>query len=184
MYATRRLYVNSWEHEDAEARYKVQIERGGKPVVGIQSNRISVVEELVMSWRKANHIHKWFVDNVQSGQDDCKEYEVDFDQIADLRTVCIKVTGASKLVDGMVYKGTVYDEEHPNGVTQRVPGKVIEDATMAKNLLPTCQGFFFGHNEYEENYLCDVVKTKDWAINMLAYKKVGVPGDIYYSSSW
>ena len=25
----------------------------------------------IASWRKANAIHKWFVDNVQDGVDDC-----------------------------------------------------------------------------------------------------------------
>ena len=28
-------------------------------------------------WRKANQIHKWFVDNVQGGVDNCGEYLVD-----------------------------------------------------------------------------------------------------------
>ena len=27
-------------------------------------------------WRKANQIHKWFVDNVQGGIDDCRPYPV------------------------------------------------------------------------------------------------------------
>lgn len=27
-------------------------------------------------WRKANAIHKWFVDNVQDGKDDCNRYAV------------------------------------------------------------------------------------------------------------
>lgn len=27
-------------------------------------------------WRKANHIHNWFIKNVQNGKDDCSVYEV------------------------------------------------------------------------------------------------------------
>ena len=27
-------------------------------------------------WRKANHIHKWIVDNLQDGKDDCQEHSV------------------------------------------------------------------------------------------------------------
>ena len=32
-------------------------------------------------WRKANAIHKWFVDNVQWEEDDCGVYEVSHDQL-------------------------------------------------------------------------------------------------------
>lgn len=35
-------------------------------------------------WRKANQIHKWFVDNVQEGQDNCAEYYVSKDKLKDL----------------------------------------------------------------------------------------------------
>lgn len=36
----------------------------------------------VMDWCKANAIHKWFLDNVQNGVDDCKEYQVSEEQLA------------------------------------------------------------------------------------------------------
>jgi hypothetical protein len=42
-----------------------------------------VIEE-VMYWRKANQIHKWFVDNVQDGVDDCKEYWVSEEKLQEL----------------------------------------------------------------------------------------------------
>ena len=32
-------------------------------------------------WRKANQIHKWFVDNVQEGNDNCGEYLVTTEQL-------------------------------------------------------------------------------------------------------
>lgn len=35
-------------------------------------------------WRKANQIHKWFVDNVQQGNDDCGEYYVSKDRLMEL----------------------------------------------------------------------------------------------------
>jgi hypothetical protein len=37
-----------------------------------------------MYWRKANQIHKWFVDNVQNGVDDCGYYPVSSDQLQQL----------------------------------------------------------------------------------------------------
>jgi hypothetical protein len=39
-------------------------------------------------WRKANQIHKWFVDNVQDGNDNCGEYYVSQAQLQELLTTC------------------------------------------------------------------------------------------------
>lgn len=184
MNAARRVYVKQWNFQKPEERYTVQIAYGGKPVSGIESDRISSIEEDVMYWRKANHIHGWFVGNVQNGNDNCGSYHVDDEKLRELLEVCEKVIKASKLVDGKVYEGTVYDRDHPNGLVQRAAGKVIEDGTIAKALLPTREGFFFGHYEYDEDYLNDVKATRDWAKRTLADSKAGVPGEIYYSSSW
>ena len=35
----------------------------------------------IMYWRKSNQIHKWFVENVQGGNDNCAEYSVSLDQL-------------------------------------------------------------------------------------------------------
>jgi len=184
MYAARKLNVKQWNFQRPDERYTVQIAYGGKPVPGIKCDRISSVDEDVMYWRKANHIHAWFVDNVQSGEDDGREYCVGDDELRELHAVCQKVIEASKLVDGTVDDGTVYDKDHPDGIVQRTPGKVIEDATVAEQLLPTRSGFFFGDTEYDECYLNGVIRTRDWAAEMLADRENGVPGDIYYSSWW
>lgn len=45
---------------------------------------INHVTSTVAVWRKANAIHKWFVDNVQRGQDDCGTYDVTRDQLRQL----------------------------------------------------------------------------------------------------
>lgn len=39
-------------------------------------------------WRKANAIHKWFVDNVQEGEDNCQEFYVSHAQLKELLTTC------------------------------------------------------------------------------------------------
>jgi hypothetical protein len=39
-------------------------------------------------WRKANQIHKWFVQNVQDGEDNCGEYYVSHEQLKELLTTC------------------------------------------------------------------------------------------------
>lgn len=184
MYAHRRVYVKQWGSETPEERYTVNLERGGKPVAGIQSKRISSIDEQVMTWRKANHIHAWFVDNVQNGNDDCGEYRVGKDDLRALLSVCQQVIAASELVDGLVYTSTVWKPGKPEPEVQRQPGKVIKGTDVAKKLLPTRAGFFFGSTEYDQEYLNDVVATRDWVMRMLEDHVSGVPGDIYYSSSW
>lgn len=110
-------------------------------------------------WRKANAIHKWFVDNVQYGDDDCKTYEVSVEQLIELRDVCQKVIDASRLVSGSVLYG--YDFQGDEMKPHYEEGRVIEDATVANELLPTKNGFFFGSTEYNEWYLGDIVRTRD-----------------------
>ena len=41
-------------------------------------------------WRKANAIHKWFVDNVQGGNDNCGSYYVSLEQLKELHDLCLK----------------------------------------------------------------------------------------------
>lgn len=41
-------------------------------------------DEQVGYWRKANQIHRWFVENVQGGQDDCGEYPVSREKVHEL----------------------------------------------------------------------------------------------------
>ena len=184
MYARRRHDVEKWDHQPTDEQYNVRLTRGGKPVKRIKTDRITSVEEDTMYWRKANHIHAWFVKNVQYGKDDCQEYLIGTDQLQELYDLCDQVIAASKLVDGLVDAGTVYDKDHPQGVVQRTPGKVIEDPTVAKKLLPTRSGFFFGCEDYDEWYLKDVKDTRDWAARLLADFEHGVSGDNFYSSSW
>jgi hypothetical protein len=75
------------------------------------------VVALVTTWRKANQVHAWFVDNVQSGIDDQREYSVDRQQLEDLLDRCQKVQAdhslAARLLPtrgGFFFGSTDYDE--------------------------------------------------------------------------
>lgn len=124
------------------------------------------------------------MDNVQKGEDDCGTYHVSWDKLRELLSVCEKVVQSAELIDGTVYVGTLYDDEHPHGLVKRAPGKVLKDYTVAKGLLPCRFGAFFGPVEYDVYYLSDVERTRDWIVSMLTDHEKGTPGDIYYSSSW
>ena len=42
-------------------------------------------------WYNANHIHKWFVENVQHGEDNCEDYIVSPSQLKELLKICKQI---------------------------------------------------------------------------------------------
>jgi hypothetical protein len=115
MYLSKRTYVKKWDHDEPETLHEVIVNRGGKPREDIDSSRISEVIEEVMYWRKANQIHKWFVDNVQDGVDDCKEYWVSEEKLQELLNLCEKVLESKNSdflppSDGFFFGGTEIDD--------------------------------------------------------------------------
>ena len=111
-------------------------------------------------WRKANQIHRWFVENVQDGIDECQESDVSLGQLIELRDACKKVLGGSKVVTGIVANGQTCSPE-TGGVFQDnlEVGGVIKDFTLAEKLLPTQGGFFFGGTDYDKWYLEELKDT-------------------------
>lgn len=73
------------------------------------------VEVTCAYWRKANQIHKWFVDNVQQGNDDCGEYYVSHSKLSELHnTVCVALASRDPNLlppqEGFFFGGTDIDE--------------------------------------------------------------------------
>ena len=67
-------------------------------------------------WRKANAIHKWFVDNIQNGVDNCGSYYVSRESLLDLKDKCEQVLKWNGLADetlptasGFFFGCTEYD---------------------------------------------------------------------------
>lgn len=60
------------------------------------------VSVTVAYWRKANAIHKWFVDNVQNGEDDCGDYSVSREQLESLISICNKVLQNNDLAEKLL----------------------------------------------------------------------------------
>lgn len=140
------------------------------------------VEVTVAYWRKANQIHKWFVETVQNGTDDCGEYYVGRKQLEELVQLCKQVLGTLETVDGEVTNGTTH---YPDGrvVNHTEPGRVVAQAGLAANLLPTQRGFFFGGTDYDEWYLRDLEKTVEMLEAVLADPRLK-GWDFEYHSSW
>lgn len=133
-------------------------------------------------WRKANAIHRWFVENVQNDVDDCGRYEVSKEQLETLLEVCNEVLENSELVEGQIGNGYTFDT-NGNKIMHYEEGKYIEDPSVAEELLPTTSGFFFGSTDYDEYYISDIEHTVDIIKEALATTDFDREM-IVYCSSW
>jgi hypothetical protein len=128
MYLYRKSWVDNSEWIKPEYRAEIKMTKGGKEV---DTSNIRYIVEEVGYWRKANAIHRWFVENVQNGEDDCGEYTVTAEQLKELRDLCAKAK---------------YTME-------------MGDHSVAQKELPTQSGFFFGDTGYGEYYIEDLKST-------------------------
>jgi hypothetical protein len=132
------LYKKSWVPYNKRNEVKIV----GLPRV--KNERIKEVTEEVGYWRKANHIHKWFVDNVQNGDDDCKEYYVEKEQLQELLGIVTSILNDKKLANrllptqsGFFFGGTDYDNyyfedlQNTKEILENVLSEVEEEGTFA-----------------------------------------------------
>ena len=133
-------------------------------------------------WRKANMIHDWFVNHVQDGIDDCGYHnEVTKEILEELLDTCTKVYESCTMIVGQVNNGSVYENGKWTACLE--PGKVVIDPTVAKELLPTTSGFFFGSTDYDEYYVNKIENTIR-IINEVLETTDFETEAIYYISSW
>jgi hypothetical protein len=178
MYLYRKTFVQNWDHHTPDERHKFFIE--GPQAEYIKPERITYIVEQVAYWSKANQIHRWFIENVQGGKDDCGEYHVEPEKLQELLALCKQVLGTVETFEGDVSTGTSY---YPDGriVEHTQPGRVVAQAGIAASVLPTQAGFFFGGTEYDEWYMQQLEKTVEVLEPLLAE---GGCGEFYYESSW
>jgi hypothetical protein len=156
MYLEGKKYL--FDHKDNEQKLAKKISK----LLNVKSQCKEITFQLGY-WRKANQIHKWFVDNVQDGKDECEETYVTVEQLQELLDTVNKV-----LKD---------EEDRENGYS-----------TLAEELLPTQEGFFFGGTEYDDWYYEDLKHTKEICENAIKIynheKEKGSWFSMYYHSSW
>ena len=115
MYLFKRISIYAmYEFEQIDGT--IFLTKAGIPIP-IDLRKVSTITEQSAYWRKANQIHKWFVDNVQDGTDDCGEYYVSLDKIRELVKTCKAVirdhSKAQTLLPtqaGFFFGGTDYEE--------------------------------------------------------------------------
>lgn len=125
-------------------------------IPGVIAARVVSIEEQVGYWRKQNAIHKWFVDNVQGGVDDCGNYDVSREQLSALRKDCIDSIAAK--------------DEISSGA--RAP------------ILPPQSGFFFGGTDIDEWYWRGLTDTVEIIDALLRVPDSEDRGEYKYQSSW
>lgn len=149
MYLNARKYLSQYKPELKEKIDTLRImfpDTKEYPINGITME--------VGYWRKANHIHGWFVEHIQEGNDNCGSYWVQREQLLELKAVC---------------------EEVLKHKEDKVYGKNVLD------LLPKQEGFFFGGTEIDESYFEDCQETIRIIDEAL---KLDDSWDFEYHSSW
>ena len=128
MYLERKTYLRHSE----DNVFEVSVTLNGNPT-SIDSKRVLYVVEEIGYWRKANAIHKWFVDNVQQGKDDCGEYYVSPENLKQLHDTCLEVLENPKdgnlllpTASGFFFGSTEYDEYYLDDLRHTV--KVCAEA--------------------------------------------------------
>mgnify|MGYP003334703250 FL=1 len=116
-------------------------------------------------WRKANQIHGWFVNKCQDGIDDCQLTQLEPEQLTEL----FNLVSSFGIIPSFRFNKPFI----PTPAQMR----------LARELLPSESGFFFGSTEYDEGYFYDIRETRD------ILKKVLKPSTINnwkisYQSSW
>mgnify|MGYP007049617583 CR=1 FL=1 len=124
MYLNAKRYLWSWNDESEDKT----IAKGIQTVANIPDDfEVQEIKIKAGYWRKANQIHKWFVENVQSGTDDCGYYDVSRQDLIDLKEICNKVIANKELApttlpteSGFFFGATEYDDWYYNDLSETV----------------------------------------------------------------
>ena len=97
MYLNAKRYL--WKSRDEDVKLAQNI---SDLEIGNNGMRVREVVCEAMYWRKANAIHYWFVQNIQDGEDDCREYRVSREKLEALVRVCEEVLADPSKADDLL----------------------------------------------------------------------------------
>jgi hypothetical protein len=97
-----------------------------------ESFKYMTIKEEVGYWRKANHIHNWFVEKCQDGIDECQLTEVTQEQLEDLLETCYQVVNKKEnpektlpTASGFFFGGTNYDQYYYDDIKNTI--RILEE---------------------------------------------------------
>ena len=151
MYLQKRTYIGG-EYAHNEISGEIKLTKNGKEIP-IQLKRLDYIIESVGYWRKANHIHKWFVENVQKNEDDCGDYYVAEEKLKQLLSICKQIKESPERApellpthSGFFFGTTEYGEGYMWQIDSTI--KIIE-SILAERTSPEYLGF-------------DIIYTSSW----------------------
>ncbi len=153
MYLNKRTYVQNWDFMSEEEKHEISVKKNKKEHPYINPKRINYICEQVGYWRKANAIHKWFVEHVQGGVDECQESSVSTEKLKELLDICKKVKKNPKLAPellptqgGFFFGDTSYDEYYIQDIDTTIKILEKELATVDE------KGFLTGDYYYRASW--------------------------------
>lgn len=95
------------------------------------------VEFEILYWRKANAIHRWFVQNVQGGVDDCRTHYVSREQLMELLEIVLNALASKQpetilpTEQGFFFGSNEYDEYYRENLERTAQGlkKLLADTS-------------------------------------------------------
>lgn len=118
MYLTAKRYI--YDFDDSGKALKFYLDD-----LKVNGMRVKELSYEAGYWRKANAIHKWFVDNVQDGADNCGEYLVPIEQLEKLLELVNEVLRNRDKADdllpthnGFFFGSLIYDEGYFDDLIQ------------------------------------------------------------------
>lgn len=141
MYLTGKRYMS--KYFDAEDTGKIEKINEVFGVEGIEDGDYGAQEVTFRLgyWRKANAIHKWFVDKCQDGVDECQETFINREQLMELRDTCKTVLDDMSKAEeflpstnGFFFGSTDYDEYYKQDLEYTVERleKILKDPALEK----------------------------------------------------
>ena len=124
MYLDKRIYISEFSHDNDNDNDNVESKIDKiLDILKIKDEsgnfKHIIVSVPAIYWRKSNHIHAWFVENIQDGVDDCREYYVSVEDLKRLLSaINIQLAEKEKMYpvitlspqDGFFFGSTDIDE--------------------------------------------------------------------------
>jgi hypothetical protein len=136
MYFTARRYLWSFPEDGPDAKLSKELKQFFPNLP--ENASFKNVEVEFGYWRKANAIHKWFVDNVQEGEDECKEYYVSREDIEKLLGAVNQVLANPSMAptllptkSGFFFGDTSYDDYYTQDLEHT---KTIMENALSENM--------------------------------------------------
>jgi len=156
MYLSAEKYFSDYEFKNQQHRDTCKAISQSAGITLDPSSPGLYVKATIGYWRKANAIHKWFVDHVQDGVDECQQTQVEREHLQELLDLC-----------NLIWK----NQNNKTGINE------------AEQKLPRHAGFFFGSTEMDKGYWDDIAETIDILTRVLSDERLE-DCEFYYQSSW